>query len=188
MRSRWALRRWVGTGDGVEAAPVGLRRIEDASQTTHPIGFEPAFDRILAHYDVDLAGSGRSGVCRQDALHVLVLLGPQGEPEQQSTEREEAILTVGPHVRTIHQLVYRIRVTEYDEAPIHHLAEIAGEALEQATPSELFAMKVRREVALHWLWGDFSYPARKCHRYRWVLFRRKVAYCWEVLRDLWRLL
>lgn len=84
--------------------------------------------------------------------------------------------------------MYWTRVSRYDEAPIHPLAEIAGEALKRATPPDLYALKARRKVALHWLWGDFSYPARLSHRYKWTVFRRKVAYCWEVVRDLWRLL
>lgn len=78
----------------------------DASQAADPIGFEPMLDRILAHHDVYHAGSGSTRVLAQRLLHVAVLLGPEGEPEQQTTEPEETILTVGPHTSTIHRPVY----------------------------------------------------------------------------------
>lgn len=82
----------------------------------------------------------------------------------------------------------RSRRVAFDDHPARPWAEQANKELEKIRHTGLYHIKLRREVALYWLWGDFRYPARLSPRYRWTVFRRKVLYCWGVLRDLWRLL
>lgn len=77
----------------------------------------------------------------------------------------------------------------YEEAPIHDLAQKAAASLDEACKvPTLWKTRARREVAIHWLWGDFRYPASLHPRYRWIVFRRKVRYVFGVARDLWKVL
>jgi hypothetical protein len=78
---------------------------------------------------------------------------------------------------------------KYEDAPIHRLAEEAGKTLDrECRLPAMWKTKARREVAIHWLWGDFRYPARLSRWYRWTVFRRKVLYTLGIVRDLWRVL